>query len=412
MGMNPELAIDFTSVSHPLIRFELDELRIKVDWLEQYFPGVEKLKYSENGQTVTILPHQRQFSLLPNIKTYEVHHADPGVDEDNEVIKLVKELFQGRYTYEEISRLLKQRYGIIMSVRTLQRTYSKLQLKRKNIIESDLCDIISAIMIEMVLGPALGIGYKYMWQRLRQKYGLTVKQETVLELLRIIDPEGIAERSKYCLLRRVYSVLGPNFLWHVDGFDKLKHFGFAITGCVCGFSRKVIWLGVGTSNNKPEVIAWYILQAIKEFGCLPCIIRSDRGTENVKIELLQITLRSDHDDENANESSFLKGKSTANERIEEHWKQLINHTKNLSVPCGIPDVMYYCPDKYGAEDCGKDVNLPMIDVLIADETIAPRLHDEDIEEFVQTIFPNSSPPKTIQEAHELYMTLTEKVDTL
>ena len=27
---------------------------------------------------------------------------------------------------------------------------------------------------------------------------------------------------------------GPNFLWHIDGYDTLKAYGFAIHGCIDG----------------------------------------------------------------------------------------------------------------------------------------------------------------------------------
>ena len=94
----------------------------------------------------------------------------------------------------------------------------------------------------------------------------------MLDLLRILDPEGIENRSKYRLKRRVYNVPGPNFIWHIDGYDKLKPFGFAIHSCVDEFSRKVMWLEVGTSNNKPEIICYYYLQTVKKHNKLPTIL--------------------------------------------------------------------------------------------------------------------------------------------
>ena len=27
---------------------------------------------------------------------------------------------------------------------------------------------------------------------------------------------------------------GPNFIWHVDGYDKLSHFNLCIHGCIDG----------------------------------------------------------------------------------------------------------------------------------------------------------------------------------
>lgn len=53
-------------------------------------------------------------------------------------------------------------------------------------------------------------------------------------LLRIIDPDGVDLRASHCLARRMYLNNGPNYLIHVDGYDKLKPFGFAIHGAMCG----------------------------------------------------------------------------------------------------------------------------------------------------------------------------------
>ena len=61
-----------------------------------------------------------------------------------------------------------------------------------------------------------------MWQRLTVDHDLVVAKETVRHALRILDPEGVDERLRHRLQRRQYKGRGPNFLWHIDGFDKLK----------------------------------------------------------------------------------------------------------------------------------------------------------------------------------------------
>ena len=48
---------------------------------------------------------------------------------------------------------------------------------------------------------------------------------------------------------------GPNHLWDIDGYDKLKPFGFCIHGAIDGFSRRILWLDVGYTNNYPTVIS-------------------------------------------------------------------------------------------------------------------------------------------------------------
>ena len=69
-----------------------------------------------------------------------------------------------------------------------------------------------------------------------------------------LDPEGVTLRSGRKLRRRTYRSEGPSFIWHIDGYDKLKPFGFAIHGAIDGYSRKIIWLKVLPSNNNPKII--------------------------------------------------------------------------------------------------------------------------------------------------------------
>ena len=78
-------------------------------------------------------------------------------------------------------------------------------------------------------------------------------------------------------------------MWHVDGNDKLKKFGFCIHGCIDGldiqislctlslaavvhvyysysYSRKVLWLKLSSTNNDPRVIVQYFLDTVAERG--------------------------------------------------------------------------------------------------------------------------------------------------
>ena len=48
------------------------------------------------------------------------------------------------------------------------------------------------------------------------------------------------------LKRSQYYACGPNFIWHVDGYDKLKQFVFCIHGSSDAFSRKILWLEVAS----------------------------------------------------------------------------------------------------------------------------------------------------------------------
>ena len=68
-------------------------------------------------------------------------------------------------------------------------------------------------------------------------------------LLRELDPDGCQLRKRHKWKRRQYYNPGPNAVWHADGYDKLKPYGFPVHGCIDGWSRKLLWLVVTRSNN-------------------------------------------------------------------------------------------------------------------------------------------------------------------
>ena len=105
----------------------------------------------------------------------------------------------------------------------------------------------------------------------------------------------------------------------MDGYDKLKPFGFPIHGAIDGYSRRIIWLEVGASNNNPFVISSYYLNALVQNKVAPSVLRCDLGKENVHLEYLQPFFARDVDGPFAGENSFLYGKSTSNQRIESWW---------------------------------------------------------------------------------------------
>lgn len=82
-------------------------------------------------------------------------------------------------------------------------------------------------------------------------------------------------------------------MWHIDGHDKLKPFGFSIHGCIDGFSRRLLWLEVASTNINAEVIAKYYLDAVKQVGGLPRKIRYYTTIELKTVWLKHYTLSLD-----------------------------------------------------------------------------------------------------------------------
>ena len=85
------------------------------------------------------------------------------------------------------------------------------------------------------------LGNQKIWQILKSK-GVKTTRTTVMNVVKELDPEGVLSMRKKRLRRRCYSVPGPDFICHIDGYDKLKSYSFSISGCIDGFSWRIIWL--------------------------------------------------------------------------------------------------------------------------------------------------------------------------
>lgn len=236
---------------------------------------------------------------------------------------LIKHYFDKGLSYLEIVNALLIHHAIRLSVRHLKRLLQRMGLRRVRYAGQESSeDCVKEIIQEELKGSGQCLGYRAMWHRLKQKYGLKVKRSDVLKYLWELDPEGVTQRKAKRLKRRRFVSPGPNFTWHLDGYDKLKPFGFCIHGAVDGYSRKILWLEVGPSNNNPKIIGHYFINCIRTLGYGPSIVRCDMGTENTTVAFLQGFMRSEGTDAFAGVKSFVYGKSTSNQRIEAWWSIL------------------------------------------------------------------------------------------
>ena len=101
------------------------------------------------------------------------------------------------------------------------------------------------------------MGYRRIWASLKRQK-IFLRKENIRKAILELDAEGVQQRKIRKLVRWKYRNLGPNYVWHIDGFDKLKRFGFSVHGCIDGFSRKLIWVEVRSSNKVPEIISHII----------------------------------------------------------------------------------------------------------------------------------------------------------
>ena len=189
------------------------------------------------------------------------------------------------------------------------------------------------------------------------------------------------------------------------GYDKLKPYGFPIHGAIDGYSSKILWLELTRSNNKPENVAKFYIECAKVNGGCPLLLRTDYRTENGVMAGMQCYFRQDGEDTFSGEKAHRYGSTPSNQRIKAWWTHFrqgragwwidffkdmasagllaignvmqmkafwfcfeaalqneldkvkqhwITHRIRLSghgtIP-GVPDVLFYLPDRSSAVDC-------------------------------------------------------------
>ena len=130
-----------------------------------------------------------------------------------------------------------------------------------------------------------------------------------------MNPSDVQDRWRKLITHRIYDTNGLADIYHTDGNDKLKRWGFAIHGCIDRFSQKILWLHVSTSNNDPLIIANFYLSCINKYNICPRTLRMNRGSENMYCEELHVFFT-------GNPESFIYGASIHNQRIESLWARL------------------------------------------------------------------------------------------
>ncbi|XP_048752256.1 uncharacterized protein LOC125663877 [Ostrea edulis] len=354
-------------------------------------------------------------------------------------------------TYNEIVSCLALQHQVLLSERTLKRRLAAMNLYRRKNKPSLIR--VSAFLSKLILKDDMQSGYRWMHQRCLLA-GYMLSRETVAGLLSIPDPEGVELRKRKRLFRREYYAKGPNYLWHVDSYDKLKNYGICMNGCIDGYSRKIIWCEVTHSSSDPRIVAGHLILSVEKISACPRKVRGDRGTENKDIAEMQSILTTN--------GTFIYGSSTGNQRIEAFWRLLrmeccqfwieffghlrdlgefsgdiiyknlvqlvfmnfvqndideaesvwnthrIRPTKNGNVPAGKPCILYCIPELEGTKNYSLQVDQHVLQICRNECLFHKNTpNDSDMHEFIKLLMEENTltSPETVEEAYDLYVTL-------
>jgi hypothetical protein len=255
------------------------------------------------------------------------HQGTPTHPEDEQLKECIIYYFFNKTANDrQILRAL-ERKGFLISNYTLRRIRMQLGLrirardgdKEQREFREQIRQWVTA---ELKTGRIDGFG-KGLLHTYFRKNGYAVSRRMLFREYRFLNPEVVnARRKNFQRHRGEYIVPGPNFIWSVDGHDKLKEFGFEIYACIDAYSRMIIWIYIGVSNKTGVSILRQFTDRVQILKIHPQFIRSDRGVECAWLCQAQWELHQAYNDDIPIRDCYMYGTSTANQRIEAWWNQL------------------------------------------------------------------------------------------
>lgn len=266
----------------------------------------------------------------------------------NQIQGVIYTLFyQYFHADRSIAKLLTRRLGVNVSGRTVQRLRLSHNLKRRyrDPLERQAALDTAVAFLERDDEESsairhFGAGYLYHYVRMN---GNVFIGKNVLYQVYKSHPEWkqyAARRAEATWPhRKNFTVPGPNFMWSLDGYEKLRNFGFSIYACIDAYSRNLIWIHVGRCHLTAMSTLKQFLRTVDNFGYRPYFTRCDHGTET-PLWVAAHGLLAGWDEAmvahnpgtaeefwhlqgNALNSCHIYGPSTANQRIESWWSKLM-----------------------------------------------------------------------------------------
>lgn len=96
------------------------------------------------------------------------------------------------------------------------------------------------------------IGETQIIGHIKANYNIKGSRDQFRASIGRVDPFSLWERREQFgrkIVRRVYDIIAPHKLWHLDGWHKLIRYGIIVFACVDGGTRTLVYAGVSNNNR-------------------------------------------------------------------------------------------------------------------------------------------------------------------
>ena len=100
---------------------------------------------------------------------------------------------------------------------------------------------MKALQDALAEGTIRGYGQTLLWAHLRRNH-IRVRFDDMKEVIQKLDPANVRHRRPGMVsnTRGEYICQGPDEVWSIDGYDKLKRWGINIYSAINRYSRRLL----------------------------------------------------------------------------------------------------------------------------------------------------------------------------
>ena len=297
-------------IYQPELRTLYESEGISFDQLSEYL-------FSEHQIQITARTIKRRF------QTWGIRKRHPPTILSDELKKRIQVLFFEIGLDDKDMLHVLQQEGFQIGKYALVRLRFELNLRRREytVEQQQKADIIVRNLVaqELEKGAIDGYGRRYLYTYFRQR-GFICARDRLFQAYRTLNPQAVESRKQDLQRHRgEYIVPGPDFIWSIDGYDKLKPYGIEIYACIDAYARYIPWIYIGISNSTAISCLRQYLDCIEANDRQPRFVRSDRGGETVMLADAHFQLQQALESDLEFRDCYLYGTSTANQRIEAWW---------------------------------------------------------------------------------------------
>jgi len=172
----------------------------------------------------------------------------------------------------EMTELLKQHYDTnqynlsVKTLRRLRKKWNMLSTRQQKHTENSIYEHVYEIRKRFPMRGSEGIR-----KTLRLEHGVHATREVISRLLKVMEPEEVAQRRRRGFKRRHFWAAGVNDVWPQDQHDKWGRFGLWLHAGLEAFSGEINWLKIWWTNKNPRLVAKYYLDTCRRIGGVPII---------------------------------------------------------------------------------------------------------------------------------------------